>query len=1171
MRKARRVQHFWAAGWRGRAIMQKKSNTIQLSASDLVDHLNCGHLTALDVGVAEGRLQKPSRWDPLIEILRERGRRHEAAFIEHLRTQGFGVTEIGGVEIDDEAVTATDIAMRRGDPIIVQAALRDGRWSGRADILRRIETPSALGAWSYEILDTKLARETKGGTVLQLCLYADLLEQAQGRAPEYIYVVAPWSNFEPQRFRFADFAAYFRRAKQDAESAIDGGTGSDIYPEPKAHCNVCRWQDRCDRRRRDDDHLCLVAGVTKGQISELRANGIQTIAGLAAMPLPLRWKPERGCSETYERAREQARLQVETRLTGELKHEWLPIHPKIGLCLLPEPNGGDVFFDIEGDPFIGEHGMEYLFGYRYRDDGELIQISDWALDRESEKAIFERFVDFVTARRVQSPGLHIYHYAPYEPAALKRLMGRYATREDEIDNLLRGKVFVDLYSVIKNALRAGVESYSIKKLEPLYGFSRNANLKDANIALASVQASLELGDGSTLAEKERETVQAYNADDCASTEALRDWLEEQRATQVAAGREIPRPGPGQDGPSQKLSERQARIDALVGRLTANVSVDPEKRTPEQQARWVLAHLLSWHRREDKAVWWEYFRLAALTSEELLDERAALSGLALVGTVDRSKTGIPTHRYRFAVQDTDLRGEEDVRATGGDKLGSVVAVSATDRTVDIRKTKATADIHPEAVFAHTHIELDEQEDSLFRLGAYVAEHGIGGDGPYKAARALLLNLPPDLGGQPIRRDGETSLDAALRVAGALDGGVFPIQGPPGTGKSYTGARMICRLVQQGKKVGITANSHKVIRGLLDKVLEAADEMGVDVRCVQKPKEREPDQDRLLFVKSNCDLLGAIASGESQVAGATHFLWSRADAKEVLDVLVVEEAAQMSLANVLAVAPSARTLILLGDPQQLDQPTQGTHPDGTGVSCLEHVLAGRHTIDEERGLFLEETWRLHPAICAFNSELFYDGKLVPKPGCDRQIIGSGGPVDGSGLRYLPVVHHGSKSSSSEEADAVARLVIAMLAAGSTWTDRDGSVRKLTLDDIVIITPYNAQVFEIQQRLPGGAFVGTVDKFQGQEAAIAIYSMATSSHADAPRGMEFLYSGNRFNVAISRAKCMAILVASPAVFEAECKTPRQMQLANAFCRYLELSRPFGMASPAEPERSDEARVAA
>lgn len=1128
--------------------MRKDVDVIHLSASDLVGHLNCRHLTALDIGVAEGSLPKPKSWDPLLEILRERGRRHEQAFVDHLKDNGYSIATIEGVDITPDAASATQDAMVAGTEIIVQAALQSGRWAGRADILRRVEKPSALGEWSYEIIDTKLARETKGGTVLQLCLYADLLEHVQGTPPEYVYVVAPWSNFEPQQFRYADYAAFFRKAKGAIEEATSGDGAPAVYPDPKEHCDICRWQDQCDKRRRDDDHLCLVAGVSGNQRTELQEHGITTATALAALPSPLPWKPKRGAALSYEKAKEQARIQIESRAAGAVRYELLPVTPETGLSLLPPPSNGDVFFDIEGDPHVGEHGLEYLFGYRYRDEtGSWAYSGDWALDREGEKAIFERFVDFVSARREAYPGLHVYHYAPYEPGALKRLMGRYASREDEIDNFLRGKVMVDLYSVVRNALRAGVESYSIKKLEPLYGYERTALLKEANIALASVQAGLELADAESISDEDRQIVQRYNEDDCASTQHLRDWLETRREELIDAGTDVPRPAPGQEGPSEELSERQRKIDELIERLTADIPVDPEARTREQQARWILAYLLNWHRRENKAVWWEYFRLSDLTADELLDERAAVSNLSLVGEVDQTKTGIPTHRYRFAQQDTDLRGDDELRAVGGERVGTSIAVDTENRTIDIKTTKATAAIHPSAVFSHKIIGTNEQADSLLRIAEYVAENGIEGEGDYYAARALLLNESLDIGGEPIRLADEEALGSALRVATALNSGAFPIQGPPGTGKSYTGARMVCRLVQQGKKVGITANSHKVIRNLLDKVIEAAEEMGVDLCCVQKPKEKEPNKGKLTFVYNNDDVYAALSSGQCQVAGATHFLWARADAKDVLDVLVVDEAAQMSLANATAVAPATKTLILLGDPQQLDQPTQGSHPDGTGVSSLEHVLQGEHTISEDRGLFLETTYRLHPAICAFNSELFYDDKLESKEGCAGQTIKSDGPISGSGLHYVPVEHSGNKSASIEEAEAVARLVEDILASKPTWVNRDGEEKALTLGDIIIITPYNAQVFEIQERIPG-AFVGTVDKFQGQEAPIAIYSMATSSHADAPRGMEFLYSANRFNVAISRAQCLAILVASPEVFEAECKTPRQMQLANAFCRYLE-----------------------
>lgn len=441
--------------------MRKTGTFFELSASDLVGYLNCRHLSTLDRAVAEGVLLKPKSWDPLLQILWERGSAHEKAYVEHLTKAGVDVVRIDGNDVSGEAVVKTLAAMKKGVPVIVQGALSHDGWVGRADILRRVDTPSGLGDWSYEALDTKLARETRAGAVLQLCLYSDLLAQMQELPPEKMYVVAPWSEFEPQQYRFADYAAYFRKVKRGLVESLGGQAAQDTYPDPIEHCDVCRWQDQCDKRRRDDDHLCLVAGISKLQINELEQRGIATVENLAGMPLPLTWKPDRGSADTYGRVREQARIQVEAREAGEGKYELLPVEAGFGLTRLPESTAGDIFLDLEGDPFVGEHGLEYLFGYLFtNEDGVLEYRHDWAFTRVAEKQALENFVDFVMVRWEKFPGLHIYHYAPYEPAALKRLMGRYATREEEIDRMLRAGLFVDLFQVVRRGLRAGVESYA---------------------------------------------------------------------------------------------------------------------------------------------------------------------------------------------------------------------------------------------------------------------------------------------------------------------------------------------------------------------------------------------------------------------------------------------------------------------------------------------------------------------------------------------------------------------------------------------------------------------------------------------------------------------------------------------------------------------------------------
>ena len=446
--------------------MLDNKGILHFSATDLAGHLSCNHLTQLDAEVARGVRAKPKSWDPLLEILRKRGDLHEQAYLDHLEGVGYEIVRIQGAGLEEKQAKETMAAMVSGAAIISQGVLLDGRWGGRADILRRMDTPSGLGDWSYEVIDTKLARETKGGSVLQLCLYTDLVAKAQGLVPEFMYVVAPWSDFEPQVFRSNDYLAYYRLVKRSLEAAVAEDTAAQTYPDPKPHCEICRWRQDCDTRRRADDHLCLVAGTSGLQIEELRRRDIITVTALAAEPLPLTWKPERGAVHTYERIREQARMQVTAREGGMPVYE--PLDPMVGygLARLPEPSAGDVFFDLEGDPYVGERGLEYLFGHvAFDDQGTAQYTAQWAVTREEEKQAFEEFVDGVIARWQQYPDMHVYHFAPYEPAALKRLMGRYATREEEIDRMLRAGLLVDLHGVVRGGIRASVESYSLKELE----------------------------------------------------------------------------------------------------------------------------------------------------------------------------------------------------------------------------------------------------------------------------------------------------------------------------------------------------------------------------------------------------------------------------------------------------------------------------------------------------------------------------------------------------------------------------------------------------------------------------------------------------------------------------------------------------------------------------------
>jgi predicted RecB family nuclease len=1133
--------------------MKQTPDALIRAPTDLSNYLSCRHLSALELRAARGELRRPVRNDPFIEDLRERGLAHEREYLERLRSRGL---QIAGAEAGLTA-EATLAAMHAGADAIYQGVLAHGAWSGRADFLLKANAPSRLGGWSYEACDTKLARETKAGTILQLCVYSSLLERLQGTRPTHMHVVTPGTGFATETHRVDDYGAYFRLLERDLDAFLARPAAT--YPEPVQHCDYCAWWSQCEQRRRGDDHLCYVAGISSTQITALRERGIDSLATLAALEdIP---PPSRGSREALVRVRAQARVQLRGRESRAPYHELkAPFDAQHGLALLPEPTPDDIFLDFEGDHF-SEHGVqEYLLGYvTLGADGRPAYTPLWATTLAEERAAFERFMDLATQTRARNPGAHIYHFAPYEPAALKRLMGRHATREIELDALLRGRAFVDLHAVVKRALIASVERYSIKDLEPFFGYAREQDLREASLSRRVVEIAIATGGFGEALDGHRRSVEHYNREDCESALKLRDWLERLRGDAIALGHELPRPALESGLASEEISELDQQLRALRDRLLEGVPIEPAERSPEQQARFVLAHMMEFHRREDKAAWWEYFRLRDLEAHELADERRALTGLEFTAAIEVKGARTPLHRYRFPPQEIDARKGDDARDTQGEKVGTVEAVNLAERTIDIKKSRKSADQHPPAVFFHKRVDSETLREALVRLGEVVVAQGFQAGDPWRAAIELLLRQAPSQGGgDGLQRPDESTVEAACRLALALDGNVLAIQGPPGTGKTYTGAQVIRALVRAGLKVGVTAVSHKVIVNLLEGAAKLAYERGERLSIVDCDKGTYDGAWGLGRSKDYDAIRAGLDDRSTQVVGGTAWCWARPDFEQSVDVLIVDEAGQMSLANVLATARAARSLVLLGDPQQLEQPLQSSHPEGSEVSALYHVLDGEATIPAERGLFLAETWRLHPDIAKFTSEVYYEGKVVSRPGLERQAIlatAEGSDTShargfGAGLRYLAVPHTGNRARSAEEVAAIRALVDRLQQC--RWRDKHGAERALGVDDLLVVAPYNAQVSALTEALPALAGrIGTVDRFQGQEAPVVIYSMTSSSPEDAPRGMEFLYNRFRFNVATSRAKALCILVGSPLLFRPECRTPKQMRMANGFCRYRELAR--------------------
>jgi uncharacterized protein len=1145
-------------------MQRHEDGTLVVSATDLVGFLACDHLATLELGRADGLWSPPPhRTDPELELLRERGLEHERAFVERARAAGTSIIEFARPAGGPAALRAAEAevlsAMRGGVGLIYQATLFDGRWLGFADFLLRVERPSpVLGAWSYEVADTKLARTVKGSALLQVCVYSERLAALQGVAPEDVHVVT--GDGTTHTMRLDDYAAFYRTVKRRFEREVFGDEtaarrdplSAETYPDPVEHCRVCTWFPRCMDQRRKDDHLSIVAGMTRAHTERLMNDGVPTMRSLAVLP------PDRRVVDMSDRplarVREQARLQVSGADRGELLYELIEPQPGDegkGLALLPEPSPLDVFFDIEADPWAFDDGLEYLLGVATVDSGGADYQPIWGHDRAGEKAAFEAFIDLVIERLERDPAMHVYHYAGYESGAIKRLMQRHATREDEVDRILRGQVLVDLYAVVRQGVRASVESYSIKQIEKFYMPKREGPVTEAGFSVVEYETWRRDG-----AQQHLDGLAAYNRDDCVSTWKLRDWLEERRQEALARGWELPRPLVPTTEPSVALSERQEATRRRVEVLTIHVPADPAARSEEQRARWLLAQLLDWHRRDEKPQWWNWYRLRQLSTEDLIDDREALGGLEFVERVGQVKRSWIL-RYRFPPQDHKFR-PGDVPFDPGNETGAGTIHDVDDAHgfIDLVRGEKNADRHPHALIPAKPIPVDVLQDSLGRFAEQVLATGIDATGAGRAARDVLLKRPPRLSGGSsgaLVKPGESVIQAARRLAMQLDGGVLAIQGPPGTGKTWTGARMILDLVRAGLKVGIAAQSHKAITNMLVAVDAAAREEGGTFRAIQRC-ETGDDGSHLPSVElagDAKDVGPALRADKYDIAAGTVWLFARPEMTGTLDVLVVDEAGQMSLANVVAMSSSARSIVLLGDPNQLPQVSQGVHPDGASASALEHLVGDALTVPPHLGLFLDRSFRLAPEVCDYISEVFYDRRLGTDPSTAGQA------VDGEvGLRWLPVEHAGDDSDSPLEADAVAQALEGLL--GLEWTDRHGAVRPLIADDVIVVAPYNAHVAAIERaverRLKVRARVGTVDKFQGQEGAVAIYSMASSSAEDAPRGMDFLYERNRLNVAISRARAVAILVASPRLLEVHCRNPDQMRKANALCRYVEMAAPEG-----------------
>jgi predicted RecB family nuclease len=1137
--------------------MRYEEGRLVYSPTDLIRYLASPFASWMD----RYRLENPGAVvpDPPTDeqrLIAQTGNEHERATLVEFRSSNPGLVEIGGVGIE-EAERRFIAAISTKAPVIYQAPLKDERFAGFADFLILDE----FGR--YQVWDAKLARSPKPYFAIQLCCYSEMFPASTNEPlPTKFGIIL--GTGDRASLNVEDFIHYYRRVRRDFLALQDRFSGKfDDRPEPLPRADHGSWTSCADEFFDSRDHLLRVAGITDGQIKKLKASGISTVCELAASSG--RSVPKLAAN-TLETLVAQARLQSQTkadRLTNPeapARYEVLADggdHGVRGLAALPPEHRADVFFDMEGYPLV-DGGLEYLFGAcGFREDGRSLEFHDWwAHDRSEEKVAFESFVDWVFRRWLENQGMHIYHYAAYEVSALRRLSTHHDTREEEVDELLRNRVFVDLYQIVCHGLRIGEDGYSIKKIERLYRAGRSTEVATAADSIVQYARWMESGQSRHWRESNilRE-IRDYNQDDCVSTAELAQWL---RSVAAANGIQSAFSSTAPD----VVAEERVRPPEVIARLALAVRLRGRGDTVSQ----VLGDLIEFHRREDKPRSWKMFDRDQATAEELRDDPCCVEGITAVGTPRiRKQSLIQTYQFDPS-QECKLRADDETKVMfcgALDAKFTLVAINYDSGELELKLSRKALLARCGGVFPTSGSILPDEfisKKPIPEALAAVAERLL--EGSLNApATALLNRVAPVLA---LETPDESVVEAAIRISASMCGGCLVIQGPPGTGKTYTAARMIRGLLAAGKKVGVVSNSHKAIVHLLSICGRSLREAGASLAGIKVGGDGEgalfDDNPVFQYVENGAGARDAYSTG---VVGGTAWLFCRPEWEDELDFLFVDEAGQVSLANTVAMTRCTRNLVLLGDQMQLEQPIQGAHPGDSGLSGLQYALKDLETsrvdapvfhavVPTHSGLFLGESRRMHPSVCRFISESIYDGRLLSHSDCARQRVfpsfGLPGFVTAEhGIVFIGVEHDGNSQQSDEEVERV-RLIYNDL-VGRSYIASDGNTKTLSLEDFLFIAPYNAQVRALQSVFPGHARIGSVDRFQGQEAPVCILSLCSSYGEYGSRGLSFILDRNRINVAISRAQCLAVVVADPRIASAAAGSLSEMNLVNLFCKLSNL----------------------
>ena len=1135
------------------------------TASRLKNWIACNYTTVNEINNKE--LKKKDR-STTETIRKKRGDEFEAKVYKNLIKQFPKHIQI---KKDEDRFEKTKEAIKKGYDLIHKAHFKHKGWVGEIDFLiLDKDKKTKNGKCRYEVYDTKLSSVPQTDHITQISLYSEwIATQQDDELPDFMYLILGIKDKENKisklkideevkQYKTLNYQLYFQKNNANYIKFLENDK-KDIEPNRCSFCAMCEWSDVCDKIWLEKDHLNQIAKIRKDQIIKINDHGIKTLSQFVKLKKTEKIKGLH--SRIFTKHLAQAELIIEYKKTKIPQIKILPLEVERGFNKMPESSEHDLFFDIEGlDKILNseeseqdKQALEYLFGIYDHDNKKEPYKYFWAHNQDEEKEKFIELLEFIDKHLKKYPDAHIYHFNHYEKTALTKLMSKHDTHLEQVNDLLRYGKLVDLHAVVNQGMQVSEREYSLKNLEKFYQFKRKGEVKKASDSTDKYLDWIETGE-----EKLLDEIKLYNREDCESTYFLREWLLDKKPKDsIYAIKKEP------EVREKNWEKENEELKILI-----------EKNCKDKEIKQILKDILGFHKREEVIYWQSIFNRAANKNDEDLIEDAKCIGF--MEKVNEETTGTTPKgltkkiiTYKFLKQDFKVKEKDSlINATDGDlktnNVGVVISIDDTENSENIIQISTTKDL-PEILSVAKNEFVNSQTiiDTIRRF----VESVIKGEKKYKATYEFLKKNYPKIKnikeGETIVKEGDF-LKESFKAVESMDNSYLYFQGPPGVGKTHTAAHIIIELIKKSNKIGITANSHKVIFNLLDKIEELTIEGNNDFSFTgyhkgssSDPEKKYADGKFIKHISGSKKISGKsfdkmdleFESLDADLFSGTAWCFSRPACDEKLDYIFIDEAGQLTTADVLAISLSAKNVVIIGDQMQLSSPISAVHPGESGKSLPEFLLEGKDTISPDKGIFIDKSRRLHPKLRQFISENFYDERLKNFDFTEKRKIIFSNKKDllpETGIVMVDANHKNMCRQKSEEEGKLVKDFYNRL-LGSTFLDENNSKKIMNEEDILVVAPYNVQVNYLKSILPKGAKVGTIDKFQGQQAPATIISMTTSDPESLPRNVDFFFSRNRLNVAISRSQCLSIVIMNKKILEIACKKIEHIHLVNTFMKLI------------------------